>query len=81
MALKVKLKIMVYSIEVFSERRLVFHQGPSVKTETHLSELGGQKSRARFQTKDDDTIGFHHATWRKKNGKWQYLLLIGYYFE
>jgi hypothetical protein len=45
----VKVKIMVYSIEVFSERRLVFHQGPSVKTEAHLSELGRSKSPARFR--------------------------------
>jgi hypothetical protein len=48
-ALIVKVKIMVYSIEVFSERRLVFHQGPSVKTEAHLSELRRSKSPARFR--------------------------------
>jgi hypothetical protein len=32
-----------------SERRLVFHQGPSIKTEAHLSELRRPKSPARFR--------------------------------
>jgi hypothetical protein len=53
-----------------SERRLVFHQGPSVKTEAHLSELGGPKSPARFRLRMTILLVFimRLGERRKENG-------------